>query len=128
MGLPSTLDEGTRKSQPLPEDTTTHPKYTRGNIQPLDRDLTSMTSDEGTAKTTLHPKGPLGDKDSRGNILPADMKPVHLTVANLSGTDAKYQLQTLADVQAFLLSEEEMDNESDEEEVLAAREDIDEDP
>ncbi|GKC88511.1 hypothetical protein Tco_1149160, partial [Tanacetum coccineum] len=37
-------------------------------------------------------------------------------------------LQTFADVQAFLLSEDELDIESDEEEVLAAREDKDKDP
>ncbi|GJZ76185.1 hypothetical protein Tco_0640650 [Tanacetum coccineum] len=41
---------------------------------------------------------------------------------------AKYQLQTFADVQAFLLSEDELDKESDEEEVLAVGEDMDEDP
>ncbi|GKA01001.1 hypothetical protein Tco_0673666 [Tanacetum coccineum] len=160
-GLPSTLDEGTRKSQPLPEGTATHPKDSGGNIQPLDRDLTSMTSDEGTAKTTPRPEGSLGDKDSGGNIPPADMEPIHPTVADLSGTGAKYQvdetqstrlryrsltknkgktsfevepdteplqLQTFADVQAFLLSEDELDKESDKEEVLAAGEDMDEDP
>ncbi|GKF70414.1 hypothetical protein Tco_0203471, partial [Tanacetum coccineum] len=62
----STLDEGTRKSQPLPESTATHPKDSGGNIQTLDRDLTSTTSDEGKAKTTLCLKGSLGDKDSGG--------------------------------------------------------------
>nr|GEU34268.1 putative ribonuclease H-like domain-containing protein [Tanacetum cinerariifolium] len=62
-GLPSTLDEGTRKAQSLPESTATHPKDSRGNIQPFDRDLTSMTFDEGTDKTTSRPKGSLGDKD-----------------------------------------------------------------
>ncbi|GJT41152.1 hypothetical protein Tco_0941017 [Tanacetum coccineum] len=83
IGFPSTLDEGTRKSQPFPEGTATHPKDSRGNIQPLDRDLTSTNSDEGIPKTTLR-------------------------------TGAKYQ--------------DELDKESDKEEVLAAREDIDEDP
>ncbi|GJV21551.1 hypothetical protein Tco_1370571 [Tanacetum coccineum] len=52
MGLPSTLDEGTHTSKPLPEGTATHLKEIRVNIQPLDKDLTSTTSDEGTAKTT----------------------------------------------------------------------------
>ncbi|GJU48866.1 hypothetical protein Tco_1218421 [Tanacetum coccineum] len=42
-GLPSTLDKGTLKSQPLPESTATLPKDSEGNIQPLDRDLTSTT-------------------------------------------------------------------------------------
>ncbi|GKD59295.1 hypothetical protein Tco_1296804, partial [Tanacetum coccineum] len=61
MGLPSTLDEGTRKSQPLPESTNTAPKDSVGNKQPIDRGLTSMDSDEGTAKTTSRPKGSLRD-------------------------------------------------------------------
>ncbi|GJX17613.1 hypothetical protein Tco_0218445 [Tanacetum coccineum] len=88
-GLPSTLDEGTRKSQPLPE---------------------------GTAKTTPHPEGSLGDKDSGGNIPPADIEPIHPTIADLSRI-------------AFLLSEDdELDKESDEEEVLATGKDMDEDP
>ncbi|GJV17485.1 hypothetical protein Tco_1362808 [Tanacetum coccineum] len=121
-GLPSTLDEGTRKSKPLPE---------------------------GTAKTTPHPEGSLGDKDSGGNIPPADIEPIHTPVADPSGTGAKYQvdetqstrlryrsltknegttssdvepdteplhLQTFADIQAYLLSEDELEKESDDEE------------
>ncbi|GJU52641.1 hypothetical protein Tco_1226355 [Tanacetum coccineum] len=56
-GLPSTLDEGTRQSKPLPEGTATHPKDSGGNKQPLDKDITSTTSNEGTAKTTPHPEG-----------------------------------------------------------------------
>ncbi|GJY89397.1 hypothetical protein Tco_0504593 [Tanacetum coccineum] len=107
-GLPSTLDEGTRKSKPLLESTATHPKDSGGNIQSLDRDLTSTTYDEGTAKTTPHPEGSLGDIDLGGNIPPADMEPIHPTIADLSGTGAKYQ--------------------SDEEEVLATGEDMGEDP
>ncbi|GJZ52767.1 hypothetical protein Tco_0607652 [Tanacetum coccineum] len=161
MGLPSTLDEGTRKSQPLPEGTATHPKDSRENIQPLDRDLTSTTSDEGTAKTTSRPEGSLGDKDSGGNTPPTDMQSIHPTFVDLSVTGAKYQvdetrstrlryrsqiknkgktysevepdteplqLQTFVDVQAFVLFEDAFDKKSDEEEVLAAGEDMDEDP
>ncbi|GKC56965.1 hypothetical protein Tco_1084563, partial [Tanacetum coccineum] len=89
-GLPSTLDEGTRKSQPLPEGPTTHPKNSWGNIQPLDRDLTSMTCDEGTAKTMSRLEGSLGDKDSGGNKPPANMEPINPTVADPSGIGAKY--------------------------------------
>nr|GFB87439.1 hypothetical protein [Tanacetum cinerariifolium] len=37
-GLPSTLDEGTRKSKHLPKGTASHPKDSGGNKQPLDRD------------------------------------------------------------------------------------------
>ncbi|GJT09530.1 hypothetical protein Tco_0856572 [Tanacetum coccineum] len=77
---------GTHKSQPLPAGTATHPKDSRGNIQPLDSDLTSMTSDEGTVKTTSRPEGSLGDKDLGGNIPPADMEPINPIIADLSGT------------------------------------------
>nr|GEV94718.1 hypothetical protein [Tanacetum cinerariifolium] len=159
-GLPSTLDEGTRKSKPLPESTPTHPKDSGGNKQPLDRELTSTNFDEATTKTTPFPEGSLWDKDSRGNIPPADMKPIHTPVADPSGSGAKYQvdetqstrlryrsltknkgntssevepdteplqLQTFADIQAFLLFEDELEKESDEEEVLAVGDVIDED-
>ncbi|GKD42881.1 hypothetical protein Tco_1267526 [Tanacetum coccineum] len=51
-----------------------------------------MTSDEGTAKTTPRPDGSLGDKELGGNIPPADMEPIHPTVANLSRTGAKYHV------------------------------------
>nr|GEZ19335.1 hypothetical protein [Tanacetum cinerariifolium] len=91
-GLPSTLDEGTCKSKPLPKITATHPKDSGGNIQPLDKDSTSMTFDEGTTKTTSRPEGSLGDKDSRGNKAPDDMKPIHLIVADPSSIGAKYQV------------------------------------
>ncbi|GJU39319.1 retrovirus-related pol polyprotein from transposon TNT 1-94 [Tanacetum coccineum] len=70
-GLPSTLDEVTRKSKPLPESTATPPKDPGGNIQPLDRDITSTTSDEGTAKTTPRPEGrdsPSHRKDVRTHM------------------------------------------------------------
>nr|GEX51452.1 reverse transcriptase [Tanacetum cinerariifolium] len=71
--------------------TATHPKDSRGNIQPLDRDLTFTTSDEGTAKTMPRPEGLLRDKDLGGNIPFADMEPIHPTVIDLSGIGAKYQ-------------------------------------
>ncbi|GJY19883.1 hypothetical protein Tco_0392449 [Tanacetum coccineum] len=92
MGLPSTLDEGTRTSQPLPEDTATHPKDSGGNVQPYDRDLIYTTSDKGTAKTTPHLEGSLRDKDLGGNKPFADIKPINPTVADHSGTGAKYQV------------------------------------
>ncbi|GKA99732.1 hypothetical protein Tco_0827726 [Tanacetum coccineum] len=155
-GLSSTLDEGTRKSKPLPESTATPPKDSRGNIQPLDRDITSTTSNEGTAKTTSRPEGSLGNKDSGGNMRPADMELIHPTVVDLSGTGAKYQvdqtqstrlrhqslpenkgkpshegeldtqpivLSTYADVRAFLLSDDES-----EEDILGAGEEMNEEP
>ncbi|GJZ76742.1 hypothetical protein Tco_0641414, partial [Tanacetum coccineum] len=115
-GLPSTLDEGNRKSQLLPEGPATHPKDSGGNIQPLDRDLTSMTSEKGTAKTTPRPDGLLEDKDSGGNIPPANMEPIHPTIVDLSGTD----------VRAFLLSNDEA--QESEEDILGAGEEIIEEP
>ncbi|GJR08097.1 putative nucleotidyltransferase, ribonuclease H [Tanacetum coccineum] len=60
-------------------------------------------------------KGHLGTKTQGGNILPTDMEPIHTPVADPSGT-------------AFLLSDDELDKESDEEEVLATEDDMDEDP
>ncbi|GJT25262.1 hypothetical protein Tco_0895199 [Tanacetum coccineum] len=55
-------------------------------------DLTSTTSDKGTNKTTPRLEGSLGDKDLRGNILPANIEPIPPTVADLLGTGAKYQV------------------------------------
>ncbi|GKC46211.1 hypothetical protein Tco_1063933 [Tanacetum coccineum] len=89
-GLPSTLDEGTRKSQPLPKGTTTGPKDSGGNDQPADKGLPSMASNEGTDKTTPRPEGPLGDKDSWGHKTPVDIEPIHPTIIDPSGTGAKY--------------------------------------
>ncbi|GJV60604.1 retrovirus-related pol polyprotein from transposon TNT 1-94 [Tanacetum coccineum] len=50
------------------------------------------------------------------------------TSSELEPNTEHLQLQTFADIQAFLLSEDELDKESDEEEVLAAGDDMDEDP
>ncbi|GKD02546.1 hypothetical protein Tco_1177520 [Tanacetum coccineum] len=81
------------------------------NIQLASTGLPS-TLNKGTrsAKTTPRPEASLGDKDSGGNKPPADMEPINPPVADLS---------------AFLLSEDELDEESDEEEILAAGEDMD---
>ncbi|GJX79554.1 hypothetical protein Tco_0327703 [Tanacetum coccineum] len=121
--------------------------------------LPSTASNEGTAKITPCTEGPLRDKDSEGNIPPADMEPINPTITDPSGTGAEYQvdktqstrlryqtltenkgktsskvdpgLQTLqfttfADIQAYLLSEDELNQESDEEEVFAAGDDMEE--
>ncbi|GJW00692.1 hypothetical protein Tco_1555943 [Tanacetum coccineum] len=86
------LDEGNRKSQPLPNGTTTDSKDSRGNVQPSDKGLPSIDSNEGTTKTTPHPEGPLRDKYSEGNKQPADMEPINPTIADPSGTGAEYEL------------------------------------
>ncbi|GKA92687.1 hypothetical protein Tco_0814612, partial [Tanacetum coccineum] len=114
-GLPSTLDEGTRKSQPLPKGTTTGPKDSGGNDQPADKGLPSMASNEGTDKTTPRPEGPLGDKDSWGHKTPVDIEPIHPTIIDPSGTD----------VRAFSLSNDEA--QESEEAIFGAGDEVDED-
>ncbi|GJT37748.1 hypothetical protein Tco_0937613 [Tanacetum coccineum] len=94
MRFPSTLDEGTHKSQPLPEGTTTDPKDSGG-------------------------KRILGDKDLEGKIPPANMEPINPTVVDHSRTGAEYQVdetqstrlryQTLTKSKAKTSSEVESD-------------------
>ncbi|GJZ12728.1 retrovirus-related pol polyprotein from transposon TNT 1-94 [Tanacetum coccineum] len=147
----------TKESPPKPTESPRAP----GKQITLDKDITSTTSNEGTAKTMPRSEGSLRDKDSGGSIPPADMEPIHTPVADPSGTSAKYQvdetqsirlryqsltknngktsskvepdteplkLQTYADIQAFLFSDDELDKDSDEQEVLAVGDDMDEDP
>ncbi|GJZ84769.1 hypothetical protein Tco_0650108 [Tanacetum coccineum] len=102
--LPFTqLDEGTHKSQILPE---------------------------GTSKTKPLHEGTHGDKDSAELKQPADMEPSTTPVVTFSevepGTET-LQLTTFADVQALLLFDDEMIQESDDDDVLEAREEMDED-
>ncbi|GJW36970.1 hypothetical protein Tco_0059890 [Tanacetum coccineum] len=112
---------------------TTHPKDSGGNIQPLNMDLTSTTSDEGTTKTTPRFEGTgakyhVDETQSTRLRYRSLTKNKGKTSSEVEPDTEPLQLQTFADVQAFLLSEDELDKESDEEEVLAAREDMDEDP
>nr|GEV28049.1 hypothetical protein [Tanacetum cinerariifolium] len=88
--------------------TTTNPKESGGNVQPADKGLPFMVSDEGAAKTTSFLEGPRKDKDSEGLKPPIDMEPQTIHIADLSGTGAEYQ-------------------ESDKKEVFAARYDMEED-
>ncbi|GJS49016.1 hypothetical protein Tco_0599137 [Tanacetum coccineum] len=130
-GFHSPLDEGTRKSQPLPK---------------------------VTIKTKPLPEGPHGDKGSEGFKPPADMELLTTHVVDPSRTDAKYQvdqtqstrlryrsltknkgetsskveldnqtllLSTAADVQALLLSDKELMEES-EDDVFEAGDEMDE--
>ncbi|GKB84301.1 hypothetical protein Tco_0956573 [Tanacetum coccineum] len=132
-GFPSTqLDEGTRKSQPLPESTTINPKDSGGNVQLADKGLPSTDFDEGMVKTTPLPEGPRGDKDSKGLKPPADMEPLTNPIADPSRTGAKYQVD---ETQSTRLRYHPLTKnkgktyyeESDNEEVFVAGEEMDED-
>ncbi|GKC67651.1 retrovirus-related pol polyprotein from transposon TNT 1-94 [Tanacetum coccineum] len=125
-GLPSTLDEGTRKSKPLPEGTVTHPKDSRENVQPLDRDLTFTTSDDGMAKTKPHPEESLGDKDLGGNIPPIDIELINPNVADLLGTGAKYQEDQTQS--SRLMYQSLTKNKESEEDILGASEETNDNP
>nr|GEU34094.1 retrovirus-related Pol polyprotein from transposon TNT 1-94 [Tanacetum cinerariifolium] len=108
-----------------------------GNVQPVDKGLPSTISDEGSAKTTSLPEGLCGDKDSEGMKPPVDMEPHTNPIADLSGTDAKYQTdqtqsarlryQPLTENKGKTFSEDEMAQESDDEEVFKAGKDMEED-
>nr|GEW10909.1 hypothetical protein [Tanacetum cinerariifolium] len=92
-GLRSTsLDEGTRKLQPLLEGTTIDPKDSGGNVYPVDKELPFMVSDEGKVKTTSCTEGARRDKDLEGLKPPTDMEPLTNPVADPSGTGAKCQV------------------------------------
>ncbi|GJX86586.1 hypothetical protein Tco_0337360 [Tanacetum coccineum] len=82
------------------------------NVQPADKGLPSTISDEGTVKTMPLPEGPHRDKDSEGFKLPADMKPLTTPV-----TDPTLVLTTIVDVQALLLSDDELMEESEDEDT-----------
>nr|GEW82194.1 retrovirus-related Pol polyprotein from transposon TNT 1-94 [Tanacetum cinerariifolium] len=128
-----------KRKQPNPKktpSTTSNSKDSGGNDQLADHGF-SMTSNEGTAKTMPHLEGLLGDKDLGGIKLVDDMEAINPTVVDLSGTGAKYHVdqtystrlryQSLTKNKGFLLSDDEMVQESDEEKVFEAREDMDED-
>nr|GEZ93036.1 hypothetical protein [Tanacetum cinerariifolium] len=68
------------------------PRYSGRNVQPVNKGLPSMASNECTAKTMLCLEGPLGDKDSEGNKPPADMKPINPIIIDPSGTGVEYKM------------------------------------
>ncbi|GJW78210.1 hypothetical protein Tco_0139892 [Tanacetum coccineum] len=82
----------------------------------------------GTVKTTPLPKGPHGDKDSEEFKPLADMEPLTtLTSSEVEPDSETLQLTTFADVQALLLFDDEMVQESDEDDVLEAGEEMNDD-
>ncbi|GJR60514.1 hypothetical protein Tco_1502676 [Tanacetum coccineum] len=94
-GLPSTLDEGTYKSQPLPKGTDA--KYQANQTQSARLRYQSLTKNKGKTSSEVEP-----------NI-------------------EALQLKIFADVQALLLSDDEMVQESEKEKVFVAGEDMDAD-
>ncbi|GKC90411.1 hypothetical protein Tco_1151060, partial [Tanacetum coccineum] len=131
--LPSTLDEGTRKSQTLPKGKKYDPKDLVGNIQPIDTGLHSTVSDEGAAKTMLLSEGPRINAKYQANQTQTARLRYRSLTKNKGKTSYEaepdtqtLQLNTFADVQPFLLSEDEMAQESDDD-VLEAEEDMEED-
>ncbi|GJT12318.1 retrovirus-related pol polyprotein from transposon TNT 1-94 [Tanacetum coccineum] len=133
-GLPSTqLDEGTCKSQLLPKGKNSYPKDSVGNKQPLlIRDYLPWFLMKVRLKPCRYLKGHVEDKDLEGLKPPADMKllTTHSLTKNKGKTSSEVelnsktlQLKTFADVQSLLLSDEEMVDE----EMFAARKEIDED-
>ncbi|GKD63551.1 hypothetical protein Tco_1305659 [Tanacetum coccineum] len=124
-GLPSTTsDEGTAKTTPRPKGSL-RDKDSVGNIPPADMEpIHLIISDlfgtgakykvDETQSTRLRYRYLTKNKGKTSSKVEPDTEPL--------------QLQTFADVEAFLLSKDELDKESDEEEVLAVGEDMDKDP
>ncbi|GKB07108.1 hypothetical protein Tco_0835341 [Tanacetum coccineum] len=84
-------DEGTRKSQPLPEGKTTDPKDSKGNKHPADKELPFTVPDDCIGKTKPLPERSREDKDLERLKPLADMESLTSPVTVLLGTDAKYQ-------------------------------------
>ncbi|GJX23152.1 hypothetical protein Tco_0227597 [Tanacetum coccineum] len=137
-GALSKKNKRPKSKNPPTETKVTPPKLMEGgNKQPLARDIPFTTPDEGTAKTTPRPEGSLGDKDSGENIPSADIEPIHTPIADPSGTGAKYQVDETQSTRLRYWSltknegktsfEVKLGKDNDEEEVLAAQVDMDED-
>ncbi|GJX15304.1 hypothetical protein Tco_0207062 [Tanacetum coccineum] len=124
MGLPSThLDEGTRKSKLLTKGTKSDPKDLVRNIQPIDMGLPSMVPSEDTGKTK-----PVDETQSTTLRYQTLTDNEGKTSSKMEPGTQPLKFTAYVDVQAFLLSDDEMLQESDDDEVFGAGEDMDEDP
>ncbi|GKD59562.1 hypothetical protein Tco_1297071, partial [Tanacetum coccineum] len=122
---PPELTEDSEQCHSVSSGTVPDPQDPERNIQLAGTGLPS-TLDEGTrksqllpegaAKTMPLPEGPCGDKDSEGLKPSTDMEPLTNHVVDPSGTDAKYQADQTQSARL-----------SDDEDVLKAGEDMDED-
>ncbi|GKA69607.1 hypothetical protein Tco_0775671 [Tanacetum coccineum] len=121
--LPSTLNGGTRKSQLLLEgpcrDKDSEGLKPPADMEPQNNPVTDLSGTgakyqvDETESTRLWYRSLAENKGNTSSKVEPDIKPL--------------QLQTFADVQAFLLFEDEMAQESDDEEVFEAEEDMEED-
>ncbi|GKE92858.1 hypothetical protein Tco_1573953, partial [Tanacetum coccineum] len=119
-----TSNEGTAKTMPRPEGSLGE-KDSEGHIPPADMEpLHTHVSDpsgtcakyqvDETQSTRLRYRYLTKNEGKTSSEVEPDIEPL--------------QLQTFVDIQAFLLSEDELNKDIDEEEVLAVGDDIDEDP
>ncbi|GKA31121.1 hypothetical protein Tco_0717426, partial [Tanacetum coccineum] len=123
MGLPFTSpDEGIRKSQTLPEGTTADPKDSGGNVQSADKGLPSTASDEWTSV-----KYQVDKTHSTRLRYQTLTENKGKTSSKVESNHETLQLTTLVDFQAYLLSKDELAQESDEKEVFATGDHMEED-
>ncbi|GKC87342.1 hypothetical protein Tco_1147991 [Tanacetum coccineum] len=117
-GLPSTVsNEGTVKTTPLPDgplgDKDLEGNKTPADMEPINLIVVDLSGTgakyqvDETQSTQLRYQSLTENKGKTSFKVEPDTEPL--------------QLKTFADVQAFLLSKDEMDPESDDEEVFAAR-------
>ncbi|GJS09719.1 hypothetical protein Tco_0366515 [Tanacetum coccineum] len=96
QGLEALESLSQKRKKPLskkaPKETKATPPTKPTEGYNYDLRVPSTASNEGTAKTTPRLEGELRDKESEGNKPPADMEPIHPTVADPSGTGAEYQV------------------------------------
>nr|GEV48779.1 hypothetical protein [Tanacetum cinerariifolium] len=130
---PPTEEEPTEDSDKTQPGKTTDLKDSGGHVQPADKGLLFTIFDEVTGKTKPLPKGPREEKYSERLKPLVDMESQSHFVTALSGTNAKYQLDsqplvlsTVADVQALLLSDDELVKES-KDDVFEAGDEMNED-
>ncbi|GJU30725.1 hypothetical protein Tco_1174314 [Tanacetum coccineum] len=130
-GLPSTLDEGTRKSQSLSEGTTTDPERPRGQM--TQRETYTTTLMMNLINPTITDPSGTGAEYQVDKTQSTRLRYQTLT-ENKGKTSSKVdpglqtlQFTTFADISSkYLLSEIELNQESDEEEVFAAGDDMEE--
>ncbi|GJT84110.1 retrovirus-related pol polyprotein from transposon TNT 1-94 [Tanacetum coccineum] len=113
-GSYSPLDEGTHKSQPFPEGTTTNPKDLGGNVQPADKGLPSTVLDEEPSTTPVADLSRIDVKYQADQAQSSRLRYRFLT-KNKGKTFSKVEsdtqtllLTTAADAQSLLFSDDDL--------------------